>query len=464
MTAIFTASFGRHRQYKTGGDVHFGLSLFQTHHSSNLCVMNVVEEEDAVVQHMCDMFNAFAQFALDLFCNSVLAFERKFVSFSGLLIECSILHRHMHNCESSLVPALKLRQVVNVERYSETIRLAIDHMTCELDNASAQKKCSIFKVASDFRVLKRMIGFDTKEFASLFNLCLPCMRKEFPRTPDACDENTESKGVFRLNLRLILFLTLMRCRHLNSFCFLNGLVGFNHGHLNVVNNRCELVMLDALREECLQKPSIDKLKIDAKYFYDAHSFNGIRFHIRFMQDCGYHALCRPLDDDIQEIFCARCKHIHALKMSVVCAVTRKWMCEVATFAGRASDITAWKEQPFAQLITEESGVLGLADKGMNDQTETRLVTPCKITQMNRAMWKCLDKALKKKIKRSCIQFSMDVSKGRVCNEIMIGDLCRWAAARGSGNKKTYHDLNRIKIRIEVCRGLTNFAYRQRNLG
>ena len=68
------------------------------------------------------------------------------------------------------------------------------------------------------------------------------------------------------------------------------------------------------------------------------------------------------------------------------------------------------------------------------------------------------------IKRGCKQFNMDVSRERVINEIMIGDLCRWAAVRGSGCRKTYSNLDRIKIRLELCRGMTNFLHRQRNLG
>ena len=60
-------------------------------------------------------------------------------------------------------------------------------------------------------------------------------------------------------------------------------MGFNYSHLNAVNNRCELVMLDALFEEHLKKPSVEELKIDAKCFHDSHSFNGIRFHIAFLK-------------------------------------------------------------------------------------------------------------------------------------------------------------------------------------
>ena len=120
--------------------------------------MNHLEEDNAVVQHHCNTFNASAQFKCHLFYNSVLDFERKFVSFSDLIVESSVLHSHMRNCESSLVPSLKLRQVVNVERHSETMRLPIDRMTCEMNNVCVQKKCSMFKVASDFRMLKHVIG------------------------------------------------------------------------------------------------------------------------------------------------------------------------------------------------------------------------------------------------------------------------------------------------------------------
>ena len=57
----------------------------------------------------------------------------------------------------------------------------------------------------------------------------------------------------------------------------------------------------------------------------------------------------------------------ATKTSVICAVKRKWTYEVVTFAGRASDLGAWAETPFFKSITIESGVLGLADKGVNDK-------------------------------------------------------------------------------------------------
>ena len=77
----------------------------------------------------------------------------------------------------------------------------------------------MFKVVSDFCILRHMIGFDSNYFAALLNLNFPCARKAFPNNPAMCDENTDQAGTCCLNLRLIMFLALMRCRNLNSFSF-----------------------------------------------------------------------------------------------------------------------------------------------------------------------------------------------------------------------------------------------------
>jgi hypothetical protein len=225
-------------------------------------------------------------------------------------------------------------------------------------------------------------------------------------------------------------------------------------------------------EECLEKalsaylalPTFQELEYDADVYYRTKPMNGQRFRVGFLVDATYYILCRPLDDNIQEVFYTRYKRIHALKLSVVCAVHRRWIYEAFPFPGRTSDLTAWREQPFARLIPEGCGVLGMADKGMNDCEEPRLVTPFKETQVRGLCRTLATEGEKAAVRRGCNVFNMQLGSHRVLNEIMIGDLCRWAAARGVGFKRTYADLESAKLRIEVCRGLTNFLYRQRRQG
>ena len=135
-----------------------------------------------------------------------------------------------------------------------------------------------------------------------------------------------------------------------------------------------------------------------------------------------------------------------------------------TFARRSSNLGAWAETPFARSITIESVILGLAGKGMNDKKEPGFVTPHKITQANSVIGLMTSANEKDLIKRGCIQFNMDASRERVINETIIGDMCGWAAARGSGHCKTCRNPDRIKSRIELCRGMTIFSCRQRNVG
>ena len=73
-------------------------------------------------------------------CVYLLLCSKRCLSFSGLMIESSMLHRHARNFESSLFPVSKLRQVVNVERHSQIMKLAVDFMPCELSSASIRKK------------------------------------------------------------------------------------------------------------------------------------------------------------------------------------------------------------------------------------------------------------------------------------------------------------------------------------
>lgn len=170
-----------------------------------------------------------------------------------MTIDARVLCQHMETAEASFQPALKLRHVVNVEKYSRSMKMGIDRMTYELNVVSARKKCALFQILSDFRMLRYLIGYDAHEFAALFNMCLSHLVIEFPRTPISCDDECVEVGVFRLSLNLIVFLTMMRCRHLNSFRFLTGFVGFSYGHLNEMMNRCEITMIKALHDGYLKK-------------------------------------------------------------------------------------------------------------------------------------------------------------------------------------------------------------------
>jgi hypothetical protein len=309
-------------------------------------------------------------------------------------------------------------------------------------------------------MLKYMTGLTVEEFSQLYVLLLPGLQEAFPKTPEHADAGADGS---HMTLRLLLYLTLQRLRHLTSFRFLQGTVGFSYGHLCDTLNRCEEVMLRFL-EPYLRKPTLAELQHDAEIYWRTKPLNGLRFRIGFLVDATYYVLCRPLDDAIQEVLYTRYKRIHAIKLSVVCAVHRRWIYEAHPFVGRTSDMTAWREQPFASMITPECGVLGLTDKGMNDYTEVRLVTPFKATQVRAHQRQVHTWAERDAVKRACKVFNMQLGSHRVHNEIMIGDLCRWGAARGCGFKKTYSDLESAKLRIEVCRGLTNFVYRARQLG
>lgn len=116
---------------------------------------------------------------------------------------------------------------------------------------------------------------------------------------------------------------------------------------------------------------------------------------------------------------------------------RRWIYEAHCCVGRVADITAWKLQPFSRLVPVECGILGLTDKGMNDMDEPRLVTPYKKTQVRAAMKAAATVGDKERIRRACTVFNMELGSRRVENEIMIGDMMRWGAARGSGQKNHF---------------------------
>ena len=154
-----------------------------------------------------------------------------------------------------------------------------------------------------------------------------------------------------------------------------------------------------------------------------------------------------------------------MKLSVVCAPLRRWIYEAQPFVGRTSDLEAWKLQSFSSLVSPATGIRGLADKGMNDASEPRLVTPFKKTQVTALCREVGDNAAaENRVSRACNVFNMDLGSLRVYNEIMIGDLMRWGAARGCSSVKTYSSLFSAKLRIEMCGALCYFLYRQRGQG
>ena len=143
-------------------------------------------------------------------------------------------------------------------------------------------------------MLRYIIGLDLDEFIKLLYLSLPFLMKEFPRTLLVCNETECNYRGSQLTLRFILFLCLMRLRHLISFRFLQGITGFDFSHLKHVLNRAELCLMDALQVPYLEKPSLQELQIDADLFFNYYAINGNQFHISFLVDATYHVLCRLL--------------------------------------------------------------------------------------------------------------------------------------------------------------------------
>jgi hypothetical protein len=121
-------------------------------------------------------------------------------------------------------------------------------------------------------------------------------------------------------------------------------------------------------------------------------------------------------------------------------------------------------QPFSALLTAANGLLGIADKGMNSAQERRLVTPYKLPQINKAVRAEHTPSARKEKSSWYTGFNMEVGRIRVLNENIIGDLTRWAAARGNSSKTTFDDIDHAQRRIRLSHALTNFIYRFRRLG
>ena len=90
--------------------------------------MDGIEVEDAVVQHIINITQVHAQLKLFSFCASPLFFENKILSFLGLAIESNILHMHVHNFQSSIVPVLKWREKKEGKNYE--CRVLTCHLRC----------------------------------------------------------------------------------------------------------------------------------------------------------------------------------------------------------------------------------------------------------------------------------------------------------------------------------------------
>lgn len=123
-----------------------------------------------------------------------------------------------------------------------------------VDEHWRSEKTSLLDVVSNFGMLHFMIGLDTHEFTFLFNMSKNLLMKEHPKTPLINNRALESNGKLHLSIILISFFTIMRCQHMNSFRFLEGLIWFKHSHLCHVMNRCELFMLKVSCEDFLQNP------------------------------------------------------------------------------------------------------------------------------------------------------------------------------------------------------------------
>ena len=100
-------------------------------------------------------------------------------------------------------------------------------------------------------MMRFIVGFDISEFNLLFFKLIPNLKNNFSRTPIMCNECENETEVLHLDLRLILFLVLIRFSHLNSFRFLPALICFNCSHLCNTIKKYEILILKTLFEVSL---------------------------------------------------------------------------------------------------------------------------------------------------------------------------------------------------------------------
>ena len=309
------------------------------------------------------------------------------VFFGGMRVEVSMLYRAMEQAELALEPCLELRHIFKQSDYSARAADANQQISAELWNLQTTKRCGMFQLVADFRMLRYMCGMDLPEFMDLLRLCLPFLEREFgkryPLEYAPGDEATTP------SLRLMLYMCLNRLRHLTSVRFMQGQTGISKSHWGSLLNRVEICMHRGLLPIYLAAPSLAELGIEADMFYRMRRINNFQFRIGYLVDGTFHIINKPGDEDIQEVYYTRYKKIHALKMMVVCAVLRKWIYEAYPILGRVSDIEGWEEQPFRKLALLDPELRGCSDKGMNSAKCPELVTPYKLVGLERAVCVCV---------------------------------------------------------------------------
>ena len=233
------------------------------------------------------------QNAMNSFVSKSIEAEKS-MFFSGIQIEMTQLHSFMQRAEEEFEPALFLRQVMHTSSFSEMDMDAAKQICFRAWELSVRKKSCLTDLVADFGMLKYLIGLTIEEFSVLFLLVLPFMLDEFPLTAIRSEPNS---GNTCLTLRLILFLTLQKLRHLVSLRSMQGTTGWAWSHIGDVTNRCEVCLHKALAAY-LQASSLAELHYDAQLFYRTRHISGRKFYVAFLVDGTYHVICKPADDDI----------------------------------------------------------------------------------------------------------------------------------------------------------------------
>eukprot|EP00733_Pompholyxophrys_punicea_P000214 Pompholyxophrys_punicea_v1_NODE_39_length_4727_cov_10.240848.p4 type:complete len:130 gc:universal NODE_39_length_4727_cov_10.240848:549-160(-) len=112
------------------------------------------------------------------------------------------------------------------------------------------------------------------------------------------------------------------------------------------------------------------------------------------------------------------------------ATDRKWIWNIHPTTARTTDLGAMQGvlAPFFMTFFDENLRVG-ADKGMSCKDEPRCIAPYKVSNVA-SLQRGHTSAEKALIERNCVQFNYEWSRERVLVENVIGDLQRWAAARG----------------------------------